>query len=316
MYCINFDRNEKQHFLYQPIFYTQNINVSSEISGSRKLQNAQIFLIYQIYSKEENKILTKEEIKTKYSIDLDFISFKHIENGLKRHSLYGKCTENIRNNLKMTCYGQRIFRNERGSQNIYACLLPKHDDSRVTERWKRYGIENIEWKKVHKIVDKSLDCTKLKWMQLRINNKILSTNKSVSKFKEDQSPLCTFCNAAEEDIPHLLYDCRVVQRFWRNLEHEIIAKCPTITFIKIPKQVAIFGAMTNFYSDPIFDLILAMAKYYIYRQKVKNEILNLSTFILELKNRFLADKYNATLQSNNNYEAKWQIFKPLFSEQL
>ena len=74
--------------------------------------------------------------------------------------------------------------------------------------------------------------------------------------------------------------------------------------------------MPNFWSDPTFDLIIAMAKYYIYRQKVKGDILTLTTFVLELRNRFLADKYNANLQNNNKHETKWQIFKPIFSEQL
>ena len=216
----------------------------------------------------------------------------------------------------MTCYAQLIFRNEKGSQNIYRCLLPENDNITARERWRRCGIENVNWEETHLKVDKSLDCSKLKWLQIRINNKILSTNKSISKFKEDQSPLCTFCKTEEEDIAHLLYECKIVNKFWKDFEQRIRTRCPRATFNEIPKQVVLLGTAQNFFTDPTFDMLLVMAKHYIYRQKVRGDTLSITAFMLEIKTRFLVDRYNANIHHHNSYEAKWRVFKPLFSEYL
>ena len=41
---------------------------------------------------------------------------------------------------------------------------------------------------------------RLIWLQYRIIHNILTTNKSVSKFKHDQSEKCSFCGIQSESI--------------------------------------------------------------------------------------------------------------------
>ena len=49
------------------------------------------------------------------------------------------------------------------------------------------------------------------------NKKKLSTNLSTSKWKPDQTKLCTFCKSQAETIAHILYECEIVYAFWGKI---------------------------------------------------------------------------------------------------
>ena len=310
-YCTSFEKNNTEPHYNRPIFFNPVLNISSTLTGCKKLQNAGIFFVKQIFNSEENRMLTKDEMTIKYDIRLDFISMKHIENGLKKYRNCAKNNNEIEYTSQITDYCYNILKSEKGTRNIYPYLLPESNKQKIFDRWKKEGVENVNWKEIYKVIDKSLDCTKLKWMQIRIVNHILTTNKSVSKFKLNQSPLCTFCNMTDETIAHIFYDCSKVKEFWRKLEQQVYHKCPNIRIQNIPRQMILLGTSPEFHSTSIFDIILVMAKLYIYRQKVKNETLNIEIFIQELKTRYEADKYNATIQNSNKLELRWHDFKPL-----
>ena len=58
------------------------------------------------------------------------------------------------------------------------------------------------------------------------------------------------------------------------------------------------------YTDPIFDLILLMAKYYIYSLKWSESLPNIRTFHAIVKNRYKFEKYasmcyNQSIKFNN-----------------
>ena len=316
IYCNNYDKNNKDQFLSQPIFYNPKFKISPELIGTKKLIESQIFTVHQVLERDECTLLSSGQLKRKYDIQIDFIYLKHIETALRKHNLYGKYQGSVHNNSNVTCYYQNICKNEKGTKNIYDSLLTKSDNTKIIEKWKNFGLENIEWKDAYKVVDKSIDCTKLKWFQFRIINQIITTNKSVSKFKENQSPLCTFCKTTDEDIAHLFYDCQKVNFFWKELERKVQSKCTHILSGNIPRQLILIGTAPNFYSNPIFDLILVMAKHHIYYQKVKGELPAIEIFMHDLKTRYLIDKNTDILQNSKSHELKWRDFKPLFSDYL
>ena len=157
------------------------------------------------------------------------------------------------------------------------------------------------------MIDKSLKCTKLKWFQLRLVNRILATNKSVSKYSTSQSPMCTFCSLTEETISHLFYDCQFIKQFWQKLENEIQTKCQTWSKItKLSKELILFGYSQNIISNSVFDKIIVLAKHYIYKQKVKGESLRFEVFLKELENEYKADKYIARVtHKESHFNLEW-----------
>ena len=74
------------------------------------------------------------------------------------------------------------------------------------------------------------------------------------------------------------------------------SKCRDVRFENIPKQVLLFGTATNFHTTPSFDLLLILAKLYIYRQKVNVKNLHIESFLEDIIAFYLAESFNATIE--------------------
>ena len=102
-----------------------------------------------------------------------------------------------------------------------------------------------------------------RWLQFRILHNILTTNRSVAKFKPEQTPLCQFCKSHSETIHHLLWACIKVKTFWNELSCTMNSRCTHAHNFKIDEKLAIFGQSIQIKTDYICEFILLMAKCYI-----------------------------------------------------
>ena len=59
----------------------------------------------------------------------------------------------------------------------------------------------------------------MQWFQIRINHKILATNKFLCKIKVTNDPKCSFCAISEETIELLLWECNYVKDFLHEAIH-------------------------------------------------------------------------------------------------
>ena len=131
---------------------------------------------------------------------------------------------------------------------------------------------------------------KLRWLQFRILHHILTTNRSVAKFNKNQDHRCTFCGAHSETIIHLMWECANVQNFWNDLSLLINRKCLHSHKFSFTKDLVIFGISNTIKTDKICDLIVLLAKFYIYRTKVQHNTLSIKAFKTELFKRFQIEK--------------------------
>ena len=155
--------------------------------------------------------------------------------------------------------------------------------------------------------------TKLRWLQFRILHNILTTNRSVAKFKQDQNPLCQFCKSHSETIHHLFWKCSKVKTFWNELSLTINSRCSHTHNFKIDENLAIFGQSTQIKTDNICEFIVLLAKFYIYRSKVQNTVLNSKIFIQELYNRYCIEKevHKNSLSFKNSWLPYINVFRGL-----
>jgi hypothetical protein len=112
--------------------------------------------------------------------------------------------------------------------------------------------------------------------------------------------LCTFCNTEKENIQHLFWHCPVLQLFWRQLENAINEKCVNAGTFHLNEHVVIFGCDVHFKTDKIFDLILILAKSYIYKCKMAKELPQLQVFYTILNNRYKIEKHIALVNMKHN----------------
>ena len=152
--------------------------------------------------------------------------------------------------------------------------------------------------------------TKLRWLQYRILHYIITTNRSVSKFIIGQDSNCSFCGAHSETIIHLFWECRFVQRFWNDFSFMINKKCVHSHNFKFTENLIIFGKCNATHTDKICDLIILIAKFYIYRCKVQNKSLNINIFIKELYRRYQIEK--SISKDSNLFKNNWTQYETLF----
>jgi hypothetical protein len=68
-----------------------------------------------------------------------------------------------------------------------------------------------EWKQIYILPFKATACTKLHWVQFRINHNILATNYFLKKIKIIDDTNCNFCQKENETIEHIFWGCENVQ---------------------------------------------------------------------------------------------------------
>ena len=127
--------------------------------------------------------------------------------------------------------------------------------------------------------------TKLRWLQYIILHYIITTNRSVSKFMIGQDSNCPFCGAQSETIKHLFWQCRLVKHFWNDLSSLINKKCSHAHYFEFTEHLVLFGKSNDIFTGKICNLIILLAKLYIYRCKVQNNNLNINVFMKELYKR-------------------------------
>ena len=170
-------------------------------------------------------------------------------------------------------------------------MLEDDKKNKGFEKWKHSTQITLEkWKHCFKLLKLTTNDTKLRWIQLRILHNILTTNRSVSKFNKEQSHLCQFCQSHSETIHHLIWKCHKVKLFWDELTIIINKRVKHAHRFKFDENVVIFGYSDQIKTDQVCDLIILLAKFYIYRSKVQGIVLNTNIFIKEIYQRYCIEK--------------------------
>ena len=125
----------------------------------------------------------------------------------------------------------------------------------------------MDWSQIFVKAFQSTPDTKLRWFQYRIINRILTTNTFLYKIKLADTKLCTFCKDEEESLTHIFCKCPIVKCFWNNILDWLKGKCDHIYNLVLTDQLIIFGCSEQTITDSVFDLLLLLAKYFIYKCK-------------------------------------------------
>ena len=147
---------------------------------------------------------------------------------------------------------------------------------------------------------KQYTCTKMRWLQFRINHFILTTNSFLYKIGKIQSPFCTFCSRERESIIHLMWECGEVQKFLHDFHLFCLDNGKNIDFTF---KHFIFGHIDDCSAQ---NLIMMSLKLYIYRCKCLYKNLNVRRFTIELKHLYEENKYIATKEKKvDEFNTKW-----------
>ena len=307
-YIKNYNLNYPYEIDACSFLYNDNITIARAPIKSKLLIDNNIFYIHQL--KAGNSFLSHQEFTTKYNIIIDFLSYSSILNAVKTY--YSKFTgQKPPMQLKYQPFFDLLMKTTKGASPIYQTIQKTENSISGQNKWTNITrITAEDWKHSFNVLNWLTKDRKLRWFQYRILHHILSTNRSVSKFKTGQDDACTFCQAHSETILHLLWQCEKTKTFWTELSNLINRRCTNSNNLSINERLVIFGHSPLVKMDQTCNLIILTAKFFIYKCKVKNTQLKLNTFIKELHNYYCVLKY---INKNSiKFQNAWAPYSLLF----
>ena len=148
---------------------------------------------------------------------------------------------------------------------------------------------------------------------IQIIHNILTTNKSVSKFKHDQSEKCSFCGIQSESIVHLFGECNIIMVFWNELQQIINSRCNVTEQLALNNSSILLGLDPTQTQNKVIDQIILFAKQYIYNCKVFKRDIKVRAFLSILLNKYKVEcilSHNAKDQIN--FMSNWEPYANLF----
>ena len=95
-------------------------------------------------------------------------------------------------------------------------LYASNVNLRAVVKWQTelYLRVQFDWKKLFHLPFKVTKKTSLRWLQFRMNHRILGTNDYLFKMKLTENKKCTFCQDQPETIKHIFWECEHERYFW------------------------------------------------------------------------------------------------------
>lgn len=162
-------------------------------------------------------------------------------------------------------------------------------------------------KKNQMIYFTSIDTT-LRNFQYKFLMRLIPTNKYLLRCKLSSSNLCDFCNMNIETTKHLFWECQYVQNFWTEFNQFLNSK--NINYTINFKDIS-FGIMDNFLQNDTLatNFIIMLAKYFIFKMKLKNIIPHIEQFKNYLNQRITTETEIAIFKNKlDKHNLKWLKF--------
>ena len=142
----------------------------------------------------------------------------------------------------------------------------------------------------------------LQCLHYRIVKRIVATNTFLYRIGRADNPLCTFCGRENETLLHVLWNCDVVQRFIKDVQHSIRSNYNVSLDINVQKWF--FPRADR--ERKVNILIITVAKHTILRSKYTNSPPNTTLFLALLQFEASKEKGAASrYETLNEFENKW-----------
>lgn len=302
--------SKSEELTLEPLFYNKNIKIANRTIFYGNWIEKGVYTIGSLLD-ENGNFLSYHSFKDKYAIATNILTYMGCVQAVKKYAnsiglqLIGGIQFNENKLIKI------ISSVSKGARVYYDILLKNEYEPNCCSKWAQRLSNEVNWwftfKKIQKIKD-----IKLRWFQLRIVHRILATNVMLQHMGVEVSSNCTFCNSERDSIPHIFWKCTYVQAFWENFQNALVEKCVVFSSLHLNENIVLFGGDSHFRSDDTFDLILLLAKFYIYRCKMNKDIPLFKPYIHYLKSRFETEKYVSCINMLNvNFNLNWHAYKPL-----
>ena len=243
---------------------------------------------------KDGSFLSFGHCKQKYGDIVNFLEFSCLVSSIKKYlKLLNISADTKQQEPNISLPLSILLKSKKGCRHIYDKIIYADKNALSMSKWTEDLHIDLDIKrdKIFHIPIKIRCDPILQWFQIRINHRILATNYLLEKMKIRNSNLCSYCKLQPKTIIHLFFNCPQTAVFWNDLEHLINIHCDGITFTVTAKTL-MFGESK---ASDVLNIILIMAKYYIFKHKENSHPLNIDAFKKQMvkyyeTEKFIADK--------------------------
>ena len=309
----NFDSKHKveklEDFLSEPIFYNKAILVNNHCIYRDIWAQRGIYIINDLVNVTGN-YLTFIDFCIKYDLRReDFLFYTGCISAIRAYQRKLNITiEAYTDPSERNLLTQKIFQIFKGSKLYYQFLSETNELPSFCQKWEEKLNINFQWENIfYKLC--CIKEVKLKWFQVRLMTRILGTNIALYGMRLRADNLCTFCLEERETIEHIFTECNVVWMFLTNLKTKLTELNLIDRTFRFDDKMLLFGTDMKNDRDDVFEYVLVIMRYYIYKCRCEESFPTLGVFQAYLKNKFEIEKHIA--QSNNQltkFELKWAVW--------
>ena len=305
--------NNREEVLRSSIWHNAKIKVGNKSVLYKTWYDHGILYINDLLTKE-GEFISVDDMYRKYGVRTNFLRLlglrKAIENSFS--NMLGQ-SKNVLQLPFQSLHVKTVRLDTKGCKRFYNIFQSGNKvEYKCINKWNALlasHISEVDWCKICFYNWKSTHDVKLKWFQFRILNRILGTNSLLVKIGRSDDASCTFCGEVEESIIHLLWDCQVTQKIWKDLQNWIQFNLNTRTTLN--KDLVIFGNYN--FSDFALNNIILICKFCIYKSKMRSERPSFTLCKNALKNFYLKERFMyKTNCKQHDFDTRWHTWKSLF----
>lgn len=299
----------------EPIFLNENIKIGNKVIFYKLWLNRGVCFIRNVLD-ESGSFLSYENFKEIYGINTNYLTYIGCIQAIKSYIRRTGLDIESNKSSKLSKVLQFIQSSMKGARSYYEMLTSEDVEPKCCSKWDDKLNTNIKWDttflKVHNIKE-----IKLKWFQIRIVNRILATNITLQHMGIERDSDCTFCMRERESIQHIFWRCEHIGPFWQQFQLNVNRDCGHSGLLTLNENIVLFGHDSNFESDEIFDLILLLAKFFIYKCRINRNIPRMDLFKRYLKTRYETEKYISRVNMTfDNFMLKWHYYTYFLDTEL
>jgi hypothetical protein len=305
--------NTKDEILAEPLFFNNKFKINNMPFHFKDWSENGVFYVKQLLQ-EDGTFLDVQSFNSKYTLDVQFLDYygcvSCIKSYFNKYKVVVGKNECISRIKAIKCITQDL----RGSKLFYDVLIGKACLPNACTNWQKIITQTpLEWPKIFNAVTKIQE-VKLKWFQIKINNRNLVTNSVLKEMGIVANNRCNFCKTEKDSIYHYLWQCEYVKTFWAEFENFLKNKCDHCIRLKLSDILVLFGIDNNVRTDQGFDFILLRAKFFVYKCRINNVKPNFNIFLKELEYLYKIDEYIYRISmQQSKFILKWLQYRPLFS---
>ena len=267
--------------------------------------------VQDIFDSHSHKFLEYEEIIYHFGHVGNFLEYQALKLSIPKEAEY---IDEVNGSEKDKMEpGDIIDQNSKVTAVMYNYIIQKkyvtqYDHGKLMWQMElNVNWSDSEWSKIRVHIFKVTPAVKYRYMQYRILSKKLTTNYTRSKWDQNILATCYFCKEKTETVIHLLWECKIVKKFWEKIFRWVDYICG-IKYVVSVKQV--ITNQSECTEHKFIDMILIITKQYVYACKCLGTELNVKALISRIHREYFVEKSIA--QQNNritDFKKKWDKYE-------